>query len=237
MTKMILFIALGLLIALSAGGAFAALDPALAHARDAQDRPALEKLMASARASADRSPKDASLQYQYALAAAISAEVALEQRDKAAAERDGLAGVKAIDAAIAINPNNAEYYRVLATLCGEVIPANIFSALSYGKRAKEAIEKAKQIDPKSPQVWIADGVGNFYLPASFGGGPDPAIRSFQHAIQLDPKSAEAWLWLGRAQRKKQDDAEARKSFEKALALDPSRAWAKEQLQKIPAAPH
>ena len=221
------------LMALGAGLSFGALDPALMHARDAQDRGALDKLTAAAKANADRAPKDATAQYQYALAASILAEVALEQKDKPAAERAGMAGVKAIDAAIAINSSNAEYYRLLATLCGEVIPANIFSAFSYGKRAKDSIEKAKQLDPKSPQVWIADGVGNYYLPASFGGGPDPAIRSFQHALQLDPKNAEAWLWLGQAQRKKQQDAEARRSFEKSLALDPSRVWAKQQLDKTP----
>ena len=211
----------------------AAVDPALIRARDTQDRAALDRLAAAAHAQADRSPKDANLQYQFALAASVQAEVALEQKDKGAAERAGTAGVKAIDAAIAINPNVAEYHRVLATLCGEVIPANILAAFSYGKRAKDAIETAKQMDPKSAQVWIADGVGNFYLPASFGGGPDPAIRSFQHAIQLEPKNAEAWLWLGRAQRKKQDNTEARKSFEKSLALDPNRAWAKDQLEKTP----
>ncbi len=224
---------LWLLSAMSAVSCLAALDPALMHARDVQDRGALDKLVAAARARSERAPKDANAQYQYAVAASILAEVALEKKDKAAAETAGMAGVKAIDGAIALNPNNGEYYRVLATLCGEVIPANIFAAFSYGKRAKDSIEKAKQMDPKSPGVWIADGVGNFYLPASFGGGPDPAIRSFQHALQLDPKNAEAWLWLGRAQRKKQQNAEARESFTKSLALDPARVWAKEQLEKTP----
>lgn len=221
-----------LLASVCAAAAFAA-DSPLQHARDTQDRAALEKLVSAARDNAARSPKDANSQYQYAFASSVLAEVDLELKDKPGAEKAGMAGVTAAESAIAINPANGEYYRVLATLCGEVIPANVFSAFSYGKRAKDAIEKAKHLDPSSPKVWIADGVGNFYLPATFGGGPDLAIRSFQHALQLDPNSAEAWLWLGRAQRKKQDNAGARKSFEKALALDPSRAWAREQLEKTP----
>lgn len=211
----------------------AAISAALIHARDLQDRSVLEKLLGDARSKAESAPKDANLQYQHALIASVVAEVALEQKDKSGAEKAGTEGIKAAEAALAINGKEAEYHRVLATLCGEVIPANVFSALTYGKRAKDAIENAKRLNPNSAQVWIADGVGNFYLPAGFGGGSDPAIRSFQKAIQLDPKSAEAWLWLGRAQRKKQQDAEARKSFEKAVALDPDRIWAKQQLDKTP----
>ncbi len=218
----------------SVATAFGAMDPALVHARDAQNRPALEKLVGNAEAEAAKSPKDAGAQYRVALASSILAEVALELKDKAGAEKAAMAGVKAADAAIAIDGNNAEYYRVLGTLCGQVIPANIFAALSYGKRAKGAIDRAKQMNPNSAQVWIADGVGNYYMPASFGGGFDPAIRSFQRALQIDPKNAEAWLWLGLAQRKKQMNAEARQSFEKSLASDPDRIWAKQQLDKTPA---
>jgi tetratricopeptide (TPR) repeat protein len=213
--------------------ASAAIDPALLHARDAQDRAALEKLVAGARAAADKSKNDADAQYRLALASSIEAEVALEVKDNAAAERAAEGGVKAAEAAIAINPNNAEYYRVMGTLCGQVIPANILAGLGYGHRAKDAIEKARQMDPKSPLVWIADGVGNYYLPPALGGGPDLAIKSFQRALQLDPNNAEAWLWLGLAQRKKHLNGDARASFGKSLALDPARVWAKVQLDKTP----
>lgn len=210
-----------------------AMDAALVRARDAQDRPALEKLVAGARAVAEKEKTNADAQYRYALASSIQAEVSLEVKDNGAAERAATGGVKAADAAIALNPNNAEYYRVLGTLCGQVIPADILAGLSYGRRAKDAIEKAKQMDPKSALVWIADGVGNYYLPAALGGGPDLAIRSFQRALQLDPNNAEAWLWLGLAQRKKHANGEARISFGKSLALDSDRIWAKQQLEKTP----
>jgi len=222
-------VGLGMLLATSVW----AMDPALIRARDAQDRAALEKLVVAAHADADKAAKDAEAQYRFALASSLAAEVALEVKDKPGAERAAMAGIKAADAAIALNGNNAEYYRVLGTLCGQVIPANILAGLSYGRRAKDAIEKAKQLDPKSAQVWIADGVGSYYMPAAFGGGPDPAMRSFQKALQLDPNSAEGWLWMGLAQRKKQQNSEARISFGKALALDPNRVWAKLQFDKTP----
>ena len=209
-------------------------DAALIRARDAQDRGALQNLMAAARSAAEKATRDAEAQYRFAFASSLVAEVALEMRDKSGAEKAATEGVKAAESAIALNSNEAEYYRVLGTLCGQVIPANpIMGALSYGKRAKASIEKAKQLDPKSAQVWIADGVGNYYLPASFGGGYDLAIRSFKRALELDPNNADAWLWMGLAQHKNKQDSEARISFAKSLALDPNRVWAKLQMDKLP----
>ncbi len=82
-------------------------------------------------------------------------------------------------------------------------------------------------------------MGNYYLPAALGGGIDAAIKDFQKAIELDPRSAdthlsaEAHLWLGLALRKASRNAEARKELQRAVELDPARAWAKQQLAKTP----
>ena len=54
------------------------------------------------------------------------------------------------------------------------------------------------------------------------------------AIELDGKNAEAYLWLGLALRKENKDGEARQAFARALALEPDRVWAKQQLDKTPA---
>ena len=120
------------------------LDPALLRARDAQDRAALQNLVSAARSAAEKAPKEAEAQYRLALALSMEAEVALELKDKNAAEKAATEGVKAAENAIALRGNDGEYYRVLGTLCGQVIPANpIMGALSYGKRAKDSIERAK----------------------------------------------------------------------------------------------
>ena len=76
-------------------------------------------------------------------------------------------------------------------------------------------------------------VGKYYLPASFGGGPDLAIKDFEKAISLDSKLAEAHMWIGLALRKSNRNTEARKAFEKALELNPQRIWIKQQLDKTP----
>src|ERR1022692_171073 len=164
---------------------------ALESARDRQDRAALEKQISELSAAAQKSPHDADAQYRVALASSYLAEIALELRDKSAAERVAESGIQAAERAIAINSKNAEYYRVLGTLCGQVVPANLLSAFSYGKRAREAIDKALELDPKSSQAYLARGVGNYYLPDALGGGAALAIPDFRKAADLDPASAQA----------------------------------------------
>jgi tetratricopeptide (TPR) repeat protein len=221
---------LGLVIA----GFMAVAAPSpLELARDRQDRPALEKFLAEAMAAADKAPKDAAVQYQAALTASYAAEVGLEVRDKKGAEEAALKGIKAAERAISINPKSASNYVVLATLCGQVIPANVLMGLSYGKRAKEAVEKAIATDPRLSKAYEARGVGNYYLPSTFGGGYDLAIADFRKAIELDPRNAESYLWLGLSLRKQNKDVEARQAFSKALEIDPNRVWAKQQLDKTP----
>ncbi|MCC7339627.1 MAG: tetratricopeptide repeat protein [Bryobacterales bacterium] len=90
------------------------------------------------------------------------------------------------------------------------------------------------MNPRSAAVYLSRGVGNYYLPASFGGGVEPAIRDFQKALGIDPKFADAYLWLGIALRKAGKNGEGRKAIEKSLELNPNRIWAKQQLEKTPA---
>jgi tetratricopeptide (TPR) repeat protein len=223
------------MFALFIAGFMAAAAPSpLDIARDQQDRATLEKLANDYSSAAAKAPNDAAAQYRAALAASYQAEVALEVRDKKAAEQAAERGVKLADRAVALKPDVAEYYRILGTLCGQVAAGNIITGLSYGKRAQEAINKAVEKDPKSPTVYVARGVGNYYLPSALGGGLDLAVADFRKAISLDAKNAEAYLWMGLSLRKQNKNAEAREAFAKALELNPNRIWVKQQLDKTPA---
>lgn len=202
--------------------------------RDAQDRAALDKIAGEAGTKAQAKPNDADAQYQAALAELIRAEVAMEVKDKNGARAAAESGIRAAEKAVALNPKSAEYHRVLGTLCGQVIPANTLLALKYGKCALDEVNKAVELDPKSSEAWTSRGVGNYYLPAAFGGGPELAVKDLEKATQLNPKNADAWMWLGVALRKLNRDAEARQAFTKSLALNPRRVWAKQQLEKTPA---
>jgi tetratricopeptide (TPR) repeat protein len=211
----------------------------LDKARDAQNRGALERLASQLSGPADKLPNDAQAQYRLALAQSYLAEVAMETGDKNAARAAAETGMKAAERAATLKPEFAEYHRIWGTLCGQVIPANLLVGLRYGRCAQDEVNKAVQLDPKAPANYVSRGVGNYYLPAQMGGGIDAAIKDFQKALELDPRStdarlsAEAHLWLGLALRKANRNAEARKELQRAVDLDPARAWAKQQLAKTP----
>lgn len=207
----------------------------LESARDIQDRPALEKAVSAISAAAAKTPNDDRAQYRLALAESYLAEVSQELRDKEAAQRAADAGIQAAERAISLKPGNAEYHRILGTLCGQAIPAvSLLAKISYGKRSQEAIQTALQKDPNLASAHLAKGVGEYYIPEAFGGGMEPAIQEFRRAIELDPRSAEAWLWLGLALRKTHHNAEARQALAKSLELNPKRIWTRQQLDKTPA---
>jgi tetratricopeptide (TPR) repeat protein len=215
-------------------GFFAAGPSPLDAARDAQDRPALERIAAEYSAAADKAPNDAEAQYRAAIALSYLAEVALEVRDKKLAEDSAERGIKPAERAVALKPDTARYYVALGTLYGQVIPANVLMGLSYGKKCKDAIQKAIEKDPKLASAYEARGVGNYYLPQQLGGGFEMAIADFHKAIELEPNRAEAYLWLALSLRKQNKNAEARQAFQKGLELDPNRVWIKQQLDKTPA---
>jgi tetratricopeptide (TPR) repeat protein len=204
----------------------------LKKARDAQDLGALDRLIAQYRQVAQADSRGGDAQYRLALANSYAAEVTMELRDKKKSESYAEAGMDPARKAVAANESNAEYHRLLGELCAQVVPANPFlGALKYGQCAKDEIDKAIQLDNKLVLAYVSRGVGNFYLPASMGGGLDVALKDFNEAISLNPNSAEAYLWKGVTLRKANREVEARQALQRAVELDPDRVWAKQQLEK------
>ena len=199
-------------------------------ARNQQDRPALERLAVEGASIASKAPGDPEAQYRSALAYSYLAEVAIELHDRKAGRAAAEQGIKPAEKAVSMRPENAEYFRVLGTLYGQAV-TDIMSGLSYGPKAKDAINRAVEKAPKASAMYVARGVGNYYLPSQLGGGAKLAIPDFQKAIELDPRNAEAYLWLGLSLRKENRDGEARQAFSKSLELNPTRVWAKQQLDK------
>ncbi len=215
-----------------AGFLAAAPSQPLERARDRQDVPALEKAVEEYSAAAAKATGDAGAQFRFAEACSYLAEVAIEQHDKKKARAAAERGIPAAEKAVALKPAVADYDRVLGTLYGQAI-TDIMTGLRYGPRAKDAIGKAVANAPNSSAVYVARGVGNYYLPAQVGGGPAVAIPDFRKAIQLDPKNSEAYLWLGIALRQSGQNAEARQALSKSLELNPNRVWTRQQLDKTP----
>jgi tetratricopeptide (TPR) repeat protein len=205
----------------------------LEQARTQADRAALERMSAQFSEAASRNPGDARAHYEAALAWSYSAEVALQQNDKQAAAGAAESGIRAAREAVKLSPKTAEYHRILGTLCGQVIPANVLLGLRYGQCAKESIDKALELDPKSARAYVSRGVGQYYLPPALGGSVEKALQDFQRASQLDAKLVDSYVWSGLALRKLNRHREARSAFGRALQLNPAHTWAKQQLEKTP----
>lgn len=206
--------------------------PALESARDRQDRAALQKMAEGYSGSAAKAGNDADAQHTAAVAWSYLAEVAQQQHDKKAARQAAEQGIRNAERAVALKPE-AENYRVLGILYGQAV-TDVISGLTYAPKAKEAINKAVQKAPGAASVYVARGVGSYYLPSQFGGGAKAAIPDFRKAIELDPRNADAYLWLGMSLAKENLHAEARQALVKSLQLAPNRLWVKQQLDKLPA---
>jgi len=205
-------------------------DPSteMRQARNRQDRAALDQLIGKLKGQ----PK---ADYNLALAYSYAAELAMEQRDKHKAQDYAEAGIPVAQKALETNPNDAKTHRILGELCAQVIPANpLLGGLKYGQCARDEVNKAIQLDGNSALAYLSRGVGNYYLPSSFGGGIEPALKDLDKAISLDPNLSDAYLWKGIALRKANRNAEAHQAIAKAVQLSPDWIWAKEQLQKTPA---
>jgi len=204
------------------------------RARDAQDRAALEKSAARAAAAADRQPQDPRRQYEAAVIHSYLAEIASETGDRSGAARAVRAGIPAAERAVALDPNSAEYHRLLGALCGQAVPADLSLALRYGGRARDELDRAIRLAPADSDAYLSRGVGKLYLPKPLGGGPEAALEDLRKAVELNPRSDQAHLWLGVALRRANRPAEARAALLQAVKLNPNRVWAKQQLDKTPA---
>lgn len=213
---------------------FGAPSGELAAARDRQDLHLLDVDIQQLRAEASKPGASAATQYNAALAYSYAAEVAMELHDKRKSANYAESGIEFARKAVDEAASDAEYHRLLGEMCGQVIPANpLLGALKYGQCARDELNKAIELDNRLAIAYVSRGVGNYYLPASMGGGPDLAIKDFQKAIALNSQLADAYLWEGLAFRKENRNGEARQALEHALAIDPQRAWIKQELDKTP----
>jgi tetratricopeptide (TPR) repeat protein len=133
----------------------------------------------------------------------------------------------------------ADSYALLSS-CYGILIGGPFSAMSYGPKAQEAMEKAKRFGEDNPRVYLLDGIGKMYTPSMFGGGYERAKKQFLRSRQLFEKEqsnppliswgkAEIHIWLGRLYEQDDQLQQAKNAYEQALAVNPDFNWVKEKL--------
>ena len=163
-------------------------DPVYQPWRNARDRQDLAFLQATAKKAESAAAGNATsnLLYSAALARSFEAEIALELGKKAEAASAAEAGIAVARRLVGASPQVAEHHRILGTLCGQIIPANLLSAFTYGRCAREEIDTALRLDSRSAWAYLGRGVGN-YSAGNLRGGVDKAIEDFRQASRLQPK--------------------------------------------------
>lgn len=135
-----------------------------------------------------------------------------------------------------------ETYALRASVFGHLIGLNPnpINAMRLGPKADNAMDKAIELGPDNPRVWLMRGIGSIYKPKLFGGGAEKAEVDIRKAIaKFDgdkPEAprpawgrAESYAWLGQALARQDKTEDAKAAYRKALEIDPEFGWVKYQL--------
>ncbi len=135
--------------------------------------------------------------------------------------------------------DNARVYSLKGAFYGFQIMLEPAKAPKLGRLSMEANEKAIELDPEEPQVWLEKANMDYYRPPIFGGSKKKAVPSYKKAVELFESSPddirENWLYmnslvaLGTAYEKTRKFSEAGEVYRKILKLEPSYKIVKEEL--------
>lgn len=141
---------------------------------------------------------------------------------------------EALHQSLAVAPRDAEAHALLGAVYGAQIGLSPWRAMTLGPRIAAAFEKAEQLGPENPRVFLQKGISLLFVPRALGGGPAAAERELRRAEALfarertrqwpDWGRVDVLAWLGQARAKQGDREGARALYRRALALAPGHAW-------------
>jgi tetratricopeptide (TPR) repeat protein len=140
----------------------------------------------------------------------------------------------------AIAGSIAESYALRSGVIGMMIGSNPIKGMTLGPKSAAQMEKALELAPRNPRVWLLRAIGAFNTPAMFGGGMDRAeeyllksIALFSQDKPLPPAPTwglhEAYTWLGRVYANEDKIPAARTAYHKALEIEPNDMWVRSVL--------
>lgn len=131
----------------------------------------------------------------------------------------------------------AETHALRSGVLGMMIGTSPIKGMTLGPKSSAQMERALELGPDNPRVWLMRGIGAINTPAMFGGGLDKAEQYLVKSIVLfrsdKPKApAPAWgaseshAWLGQVYAKQGKKDAARAEYQRALAIEPNDMWTK-----------
>jgi len=138
-----------------------------------------------------------------------------------------------------LGQDNARVYSLKGAFYGFQIMLEPARAPKLGRLSQEANDKALELDPEEPQVWLERANINYYKPVVFGGSKRKAVPKYEKAVELfelsPERTRENWVYinclagLGVAYENTRKFKEAGSVYRKLLELEPSFKWVKEDL--------
>ena len=204
----------------------------------------LDRLTAAA-AMVDRvltvTPNDPLLLYYRAFALYRSATLYTGQKKNDEAKRVLVEADRLLEQATTKSPT-ADALALHSSVMGLQIglSSNPLAGMTLGPKSSGILDRAKELEPGNPRVWLISGMSAMFTPKMFGGGTDKAERDLRKAITLfeadhpaapNPSwgRADAYIWLGQALQKEEKPAEAKAAYEKALEIQPGNQWVRRVL--------
>jgi len=136
----------------------------------------------------------------------------------------------------------AEVGALRAACAGNLISIQPERAMELSQIGEEAITVARAADPENPRVAMIDGVNTLFKPASYGGGPDNALKLFEESVRYFEKPDggakdggptwghdEAYTWVGVVYSMSGRNEEALVALESAAEINPNNYWVTEHL--------
>ena len=134
-------------------------------------------------------------------------------------------------------PGNAAGYAFLGAVYGNMVRLDAYKAPVLGLRSFEANERAFELDPDDPQVWVEKGNIEFFKPNFLGSDSREAAKLYLRAVELyerDPENLENnWLYLNslRSLIEAYIDSDqlfkAEATFQKLLRAEPGLTWVRD----------
>lgn len=82
-----------------------------------------------------------------------------------------------------LSKDNSEIYVLRKMLASLRMMGDVMGRfMTYGPIATQALEKAKQLNPENPRVYVLEGSDQFNTPEQFGGSKVEAKKSFETAM-------------------------------------------------------
>jgi tetratricopeptide (TPR) repeat protein len=134
----------------------------------------------------------------------------------------------------------AETYAIRSSVIGQLIGSSPLRGMTLGRKSSSAMDRALELGPNNPRVWLLRGIGAMFTPALFGGGVDKAEEYLTKSLSLFPGDtpalampawghAEAYIWLGQVYKRRDRIDDARQAYTRALELQPDNGWVRHVL--------